>query len=255
MGYKFVTLEHLLECEDEKKLIAITLDDAYSDNLMLGLPLFEELKIPVITFVNTFYVTNDVPLWWIQLGENIFEKGKHQGDNENKLIEFFIQRNSFIKNQPKFIENEGNNSRSSNVNGVMTEEQLRVYSESEYVTLGAHTHTHIAVSNMTDKELRTDLKKNISEIYRITKKKPKYFAYPYGSPAEIRNCAKILSTLGLKAALTTEHAFYSPSNDKYLVPRLTIDDKTTARTIFLSQVKPTLRRIVARLNEITNHQL
>jgi peptidoglycan/xylan/chitin deacetylase (PgdA/CDA1 family) len=53
MGYKFVSIENIMSKENSGKLLALTIDDGYKNNVTNLLPLLKKLKIPALLFVPT----------------------------------------------------------------------------------------------------------------------------------------------------------------------------------------------------------
>ena len=244
LGYKFVSMDEFLRSAPNTKLITITLDDGYADNLTCGLPLFEALNIPVLLFVNTHYVLTNKELWWLQLGNEIFEEISDTITIDEKLKDFFQKRSCMVKNHiSEYNRHDVENNIENKSNEIMSPKQLVKFSSSPLVTLGAHTHTHIAISVHNDCEIYDDVSKNIREIQHITGHRVKYFAYPYGSALEIRDCVKVLKQLEIFAAFTTNDDFLRKNYNKYFIPRVTIDDQTTFKSLIIRQIKKNLREV------------
>ena len=99
IGYKFVPIDQLLNEKKQKKLITLTIDDAYSSTISETLTILEEFNITSFLFVptglvnrpkndhellvNDFYRNKSTITWndlrvWIELGQQIgFHTDKH----------------------------------------------------------------------------------------------------------------------------------------------------------------------------------
>lgn len=53
MGYKFVNVDEIMDNKRKGKLLALTIDDGYKNNITNLLPLLKELKIPALLFIPT----------------------------------------------------------------------------------------------------------------------------------------------------------------------------------------------------------
>lgn len=247
IGYTFVSMDNFLEATQKTKLITITLDDGYTDNLKYGLPIFEELNVPVLTFVNTHYVMTDTHLWWLKLGNEIFEKNLEIDKTDEKLKLFFLKRRDLINRHiSKWTEDVDLKNVTTKTNEIMSPNELLEFSRSPLVTLGAHTHKHISLRIHTDREIYDDLTKNIHEINSMTNKSVKYFAYPYGSSAEVKDCTNIFEDLKIAAAFTTKSEFYNYDCSKFMIPRISIDDKTTPQAILRHFVKLKICKFIGK---------
>ena len=98
------------------------------------------------------------------------------------------------------------------------------------ITIGAHTHTHASLKNLSDKESSLEILNSKNFIEKKINHKVKHFAYPYGTSFDfgIREM-NTLKNFGFKTAVTT-----MPHNKKksiYSLPRLAVDRSTNIDNI------------------------
>ena len=74
-GYRFVTPDDLeVGRSQNEKLVMLTFDDGYANNLRI-LPLLREFDIPSTIFVATHYIVNQRAFWWDVLYRNRTRQG------------------------------------------------------------------------------------------------------------------------------------------------------------------------------------
>ncbi len=185
MGYTFVSMdemsEHLQsggELNQSGKLISVTLDDAYLDNLEEAVPVFDRHRVPYTIFVSPGFVDATHTLWWEDLEHIIAgnkkitlrihntsqtlntasSREKHKAYSE--LVTYLC--NETDEDEQREIVNRlsrdcNYDPRSHVKSQIMNWEQLKVLSKEELCTLGAHTVGHYALSRLDEERARNDL--------------------------------------------------------------------------------------------------
>jgi len=115
--------------------------------------------------------------------------------------------------------------------GWLTSEELRKLSESELITIGSHTISHLHLPSITDKQrLRSEIIDSKIMLERIINKKVDYFSYPIGGfNEEIR---KIVIEAGYAGAVATSPGWDYPNNYPYAIKRIRISNNSNNLLIF-----------------------
>lgn len=212
-GFHFVSLQDLSrillnESPFPKGAVVITVDDGWASNEKNIVEIANKYQVPVAIFISTEPVEQGV-YWWTYVKEAL-KKGikvpsinhlKHMA-NENRL-----QIVDSIKGQLS-VERE-----------AMTVTQVRRISESPFITIGGHTHTHPILINCSEEAVRQELLVSNEKLARWVGKDIEYFAYPNGdfSQREI----DILRELGYRLGFANNPQYISRDrqNNIFAIPR------------------------------------
>jgi peptidoglycan/xylan/chitin deacetylase (PgdA/CDA1 family) len=85
------------------------------------------------------------------------------------------------------------------------------------VTIGAHTASHMLVSQSTTDELRADVERSLVSFQRELGERPTIFSWPKGEMSD--DAAKMLTRLGFKAAFGYHSGPMSALYDPMMLPR------------------------------------
>lgn len=200
----------------KQKKIVLTFDDGYIDNYNLVYPFLSEQQIPFTIYVCNGLIDKSIYIWWY-LVLNLYE-------SENKAI---IIDNRKVKLKPsnksiifKFLKSQNEDSLKSLLSNLgidikksnelfnkeiaMTWAEISKMSESEYVTIGAHTINHYGLKYLSDESSFNEMLLSKNEIERHIKRKVSHFAYPFGSDNEVSKRELIYAKeIGFETAVTT----------------------------------------------------
>ena len=88
-GYSFVSLDelahNLIDSKPFSKLLCITIDDGYKDNLTYGYPIFDTHRVPFCIYVCTSFPQSTHNMWWFGL-EDYLLANKGGGNTQNLAI-------------------------------------------------------------------------------------------------------------------------------------------------------------------------
>ncbi|HEX7293787.1 MAG TPA: polysaccharide deacetylase family protein [Solirubrobacterales bacterium] len=176
-GYRGVTFSEAVEGEDGAgRRVAVTFDDAYRSVCDLALPILDRLGLPGTVFVPTAHVDSEDPMAWAGIDRWI------GGPYEREML-------------------------------CMSREQLRDLDRHGW-EIGAHTHTHPRLSELTEAELPGELELPRRLLTEWLGKPCRSLAYPYGdfSPAVVTatRAAGYSSAATLAASLPTRDALLWP---------------------------------------------
>ncbi len=212
-----------------ERLVAITFDDGYRDNLTSALPILERYDLPATIFLTTDYLDETSFPWWEAL-ESILINSKDSSpiDTFYKLAEEF--KPAIFNQQTKLL---NDLVRLNNVDGYSTPPMLswseaKLLANHPLITIGAHTVSHPSLSNLESAECRRELSQS-KEILEAKLGKPiEFLAYPYGTKIDAGEREfSIAAEVQYRAAVTTEPAHLKPrdSGNRFALPRLSVDGR------------------------------
>lgn len=245
--FDVVTMDEALErvvgssCA-KRPFAVVTLDDGYKGNREIVLPIMESRGLPFIVYVATMAVIKNELYWHDRIINLLQEKSdihinlQLDGQREEIIIKRHASdRNRWTETQrllgklklmtPATRETAvqsimGGKNTSTSVIKMLTVEDLKHLSQSSNVTIGAHTHRHELLDQLTIEDVWETLTTANREIYRITGTAPNHFAYPNGNHNS--DICKILKDVGYLTAVTTVHGIWSNFTGLLNIPRFGI---------------------------------
>ena len=258
-NYSIVSINDFLFKKKEipKKFeIVITFDDGYKDNLNLALPILEELNVPATIYITTKFPEKDTSIWWYELKEFIENRFENlEFEFENKKYLFLLNNKSKKEKSCNEIINlfkSLDGQKQSNLLSIITKNEIRKKYEDEVmswsdikkisnsplITIGAHTHNHLSLKNLTEESCLEEIKKSKEILENNLNRKILHFSYPFGTKndADEREF-KIVEKLGFKSAVTTRVDPLYKKN-RFSLPRIYIgrNTKNTKLKIKLSGI-------------------
>lgn len=244
-GYSFVSMDESAELLQKKKklkkVLCMTFDDGYRDNLTHALPILEAFNVPAVIYCATGFLTGEYAPWWdlieksiliseelaIPSGErvsccsmdekeNVFLQIRKyflqfSGMRLNEELSAFFEMNNIVMNDLKF-------------NDMMTLDDLVKYQQHPLLTWGCHTHSHLSAVHISPTVFQEDLQTSL-QIFKDAGYQPHHFAFPYGddltAQQEINN---ILCNSGFRTAVSTDPGIIRSdiNPDIMFLPRLFI---------------------------------
>jgi len=249
-NYNIVSLDGLLSFENKNKSnVSITFDDGYKDNLTYALPILNELKIPATIYIITKFYEKEGSIWWWELQDYIWENFQNIQFTYNKRnYEFSIQSNSQKRecfNKIKSIIKKLNNNeqkkllteitktnlRKQFTNEFLNEQDLKLLNSNPLITIGAHTHNHLSLKNLSKEECTQEIKKSKEILENLLNSKISHFSYPYGTKNDASEREfKLAEELGFKSAVTTSVGIISKKN-LFNLPRIHINEKVNEKIL------------------------
>jgi peptidoglycan/xylan/chitin deacetylase (PgdA/CDA1 family) len=103
-------------------------------------------------------------------------------------------------------------------------DEIKYLDSNELITIGAHSHTHPKLKNLTYEESFYEINKSKEILEEKLSSKVDHFAYPYGGLNDIgQKELEIIKICGFDTATTTIKKSINNFN-RYLVPRVLIQD-------------------------------
>ncbi len=226
-----------------KRFVTFTFDDGYADNLTHALPVFEKYNAPFAVFLTTGFPDHKIVLWWYLLENLVMNVDKVEfvdggrsflygtATEDEKKDAFWKIRRYIMQSKQEELLPRLKNIFSTDQKGLLglTREmalswkQVRELSNHPLVTIGSHTVNHMALSQLPEEKVYTEIEDAIEIIQEKTGKPVAHLAYPYGiastvGPREI----KIASQCHVKTAFTTESSNLLKRHTKNLfaLPRI-----------------------------------
>lgn len=228
----------------DKPSIVITFDDGYADNYLEALPILEELKVPATIFLSSGLIGTQNEYWWDELERIILVKSSN---NKCFKLEYngvkykwytcsFEQRKTMYDELHPILKSVNAEKRESYLNElrtwsetdsvgrtthtILTIEELINLSKSSYITIGAHTVTHSALSCLSAQEQEYEIEKSKKDLEDIIKKSVNVFSYPFGGRKDYnKNSTSILRKLNINKAASNFPGQWRKWTDPYQIPR------------------------------------
>jgi peptidoglycan/xylan/chitin deacetylase (PgdA/CDA1 family) len=253
-GFNLLSIEEFSELLLSRKKIPrnsviITFDDGYSDNYYEALPILESFNSQALFYITTSNLDTGFELWWDELERIILENRflsefveiKINGrlmrfpvSNPTEKTNTYNSLHRYLKyNTPEqrdrilstLRQSIGLNCVGRKSHRLLTNEELRLLSQSRAVVIGAHTHNHPALSvlpyDIQLSEIETSkniLEKNISK--EIT-----HFSYPYGSKKDYNgDTLKACREVGFKLVCSNYYGHVHRWTDLMQLPRILVRD-------------------------------
>ncbi|MCF6276327.1 MAG: polysaccharide deacetylase family protein [Candidatus Magasanikbacteria bacterium] len=241
-GFIFVSIDELFnnlnKNANNKKMVVITLDDGYKDNITKGLPVFKKHNVPFVVYVTTGMVEHEFIYWWYLLEDLISQNNsiilsdgsvyncKSKKDKEATFMRIrqkimSINPKNFSEIFTKLFSNYKIDLYKYNDILPMSWEDVRLLVDEPLATVGSHTHSHINFKFFNELEIVSDIKKANILFKQKVNFKPNHFCYPYGDNLSPRD-ERIVKSLGFKTAVTASVGnIYSNYKDKlFSLPRI-----------------------------------
>jgi peptidoglycan/xylan/chitin deacetylase (PgdA/CDA1 family) len=222
----------------------LTFDDGGAGNHQHLLPVVKETRVPVTVFVATGHVESGRLYWFdrvvnalqvaapvsldmrdVGLGE--YAVGPPSGaDNWAQIQRLLVdikaagvERNEELAG---IVEQ-----RAKAAGGAvraplqpMTVQQVRELAACPQVTIGAHSHAHSLLTQMSGPDTTADVAKSRQLLQQWTGQAVEHFAYPSGEyDARVR---ENVVGCGFRTAVTTEKRLWQPGSDPFAIPRMSV---------------------------------
>lgn len=251
--YDVVTTAHAYESEHT---VSISFDDGYEDSVTNILPLLEKLRIPATFFISTKRLGSDEEDWCNELSRRIMSGGQEKTDIEiggEKISTLSVEdrkkANIQIFKYLKCLDNDrrsdwmrfirewagASSDESRKEFRMLGFEQLKSLSESELVTIGAHTVNHPSLASLDYNAQEHEIKDSINVIKKITGKAVEQFAYPFGGTKDYnQDTFQILKQNGILRAFSTWNKRIL-SDINYEIPRICVTECAIQNFIYKIQ--------------------
>ncbi|MEM5584083.1 polysaccharide deacetylase family protein [Roseibium sp. AS2] len=251
-GYHIIALDEAIDLLKSgygkpERYAVLTFDDGYRDNLEIAYPVLKALSAPFTVYVASGLVDRTSELWWLALERIIarndevtfLQNGTASGvpcrsvDEKNACFDHlahYLMHDVSEQDQRAIIrslaEQYGLDLKKLADEQMMSWAEVRQLASDPLVTIGAHTHNHMALARLRADAARADVLKGMERLETELGRRPKHFAYPYGkSNAAGPRDAAILREIGFASSVTTQPGVLHSSNarDTMMLPRVSLN--------------------------------
>lgn len=240
--------------------VALTFDDGYLDNLAHAKPILERFQVPATVFIATGFVGQQTPYWWdelaglilraadpfdhhqvcagqdLHLAWGLWETADADRDwrgwdqprtaRQRCYVEVWsaLQSAATVQRDEVLQALRSRLKAPSDPLGVpMSAEQIRQISSGSLVTIGAHTVSHRALTDLSRDDSRDEIRESQDQCRLLTDQVIEGFAYPYGN-FDPQVCQDVAQTT-LQWACTTEESFLDEGvPEMFALPRLAVSE-------------------------------
>lgn len=267
IGYRFVTLEHLIDAVNTSKLerlAVITFDDGYKDLYQNAFPILKKQNIPFTLFLTTSTVESERLLWLHKLYTAIdklspakslnilkrYDPSGNTGGDLGSMIGRIIDSGSISVAEKMALVSElsdaagldENEEKSLAANLYLTKTELKEM-QKHGLNIEIHGHEHLPPVNLNRAATEKEIRNSISYINQEFNGKPKFYGLPYGKSNQYSNDAT--KNLKLGGVATVEQRLVKEHEDSYRLPRIcvTTDNMHLYRRLARSCGKVVLKKM------------
>lgn len=234
----------------------LTFDDGGAGNHQFLLPVVKETRVPVTVFVATGHVESGHLYWFDRVvnalqvvkplsldlrdvGLDVYDVGPPSGASNWARIQRLlvdikaagVERNEELAG----IVEERARAAGGAVHAPlqpMTVEQVRELAACPHVTIGAHSHAHSLLTQMSGADTTADVARSRRLLQQWTGQSVEHFAYPSGAyDARVRDN---VVACGFRTAVTTESRLWRSGCDAFAIPRMSVGRYDAARKFRLA---------------------
>ncbi len=242
-----VSLQDLMDDTGTGWRVALTFDDGYLDNLRSALPLLESYKAPMTWFVCTRFVLqpNVLPWWDLIDYAETHVRAHLTFSYANESFDYDLkkpgERNRLRREQRSHFYKTGVRERGRHqkilatavrdatgrhlpVNGFARPDEVAQATDSPWITIGAHTHTHQNLGACSADIVSRELVQGRTLLEEWTGQAIRWFAYPFGDPsAWTPQTTRLVEEHGFEGAFTLEPDHVGRAPHPQAVPRIAVD--------------------------------
>ncbi|MFQ5736278.1 MAG: polysaccharide deacetylase family protein [Thermodesulfobacteriota bacterium] len=219
----------------------VTFDDGYSGNNRVLLPIVRSMNLPVTVFVATRAV-KEGSLYWYDRIINALQGGvpitldlkrlalgnyrinRYRGAENWREIERLLRDLKALEPQARAAAVEailgelGPSKAKPCSLGPMTHEELAEISGCPLMTIGAHSHCHNILTQLSGEDIRESVETSRELLEEWTGCRMRYFSYPNGNFDD--GVVDIIRGLGFECAVTTVSRPWSKEDPVFTIPRI-----------------------------------
>jgi len=225
----------------KKPAAVITFDDGYSGNNRVLLPIVKSMNLPVTVFVASWAVEEGHLFWYDRIINALQESAPVDLDLKRLALgDYRINRCSGAENWREIerllrdLKKLSPHKRATSVESILGElgapnvdtYSLRSLSHEELVemsgcplmTIGAHSHCHNILTQLSGEEVIESVKTSKDLLEEWTGHKMRFFSYPNGNFDDA--VVDIIRNLGFEGAFTTVSRPWSREDSVFAIPRI-----------------------------------
>lgn len=226
--------------ELKKNTISITFDDGYVDNLYNALPVLEKYNAHATIFITSQWINKNITPWWDELG--YLFTGKHNLPEEINIVDQSFKIKSredkfqlhnvlwaeIKKMPPQKIEEIiaylysvcGVKKEVRPECRLMNENELIDLSNSNLISIGAHTENHPTLSLLSKEEQKKEILNSKKQLEKLLGVEIKLFSYPFGGKSDFNEVTEeIVKDAGFYAGIANIQKELNQNTNLWSIPR------------------------------------
>jgi peptidoglycan/xylan/chitin deacetylase (PgdA/CDA1 family) len=244
-GWEIVSLgeafDRLRRNERARQFAVFTFDDGYRDNITRALPILRREQVPFTIYVPTGAITRELFAWWLGLREvfrinesvEIAAMGMSFSCNDlpKKTQSLAAATRWVLKNYKRIpdlrstFSDYGISLQALCDRYFINDDELQFLAREPLISIGAHTVTHPALSNLEAADALREMVDNRAYLRACLATDVTALAYPFGNPLTCgAREASLAAQAGFRTAVTTSNRplFAQDCHDLYRLPRVSI---------------------------------
>jgi peptidoglycan/xylan/chitin deacetylase (PgdA/CDA1 family) len=247
--FEVVTLTEALSLAEEPRqgkrpLAVVTFDDGYAGYVNVLLPIMQRMDLPVTVFISTSSVQTQTNYWYNRLMNELQGRsGTRINLKKYSLDEYAINQYSGIKNWMEIqrvleglkvlsplereeavttvIEELTPQERNGGFRFTpLTEAGVRMLAACSKITIGAHSHCHNILTQLTPEEAGKSIMLSKQLLESWSGRPVQFFAYPNGNYDN--KLANAVREAGFLCSMTTRGRLWGPATSRFEIPRIGI---------------------------------
>jgi len=229
-----------LAAGDRERFAVLTFDDGYADNHDVAWPILHRLGAPFTVFVASGMVDGTASAWWITLEEVLRRAGRVEFAGAVHRLDGDADRGRAFRAIGRKLRAMGEGERDGAVRALAADagvdiaallaremmdwDAVRRLAADPLVTIGGHTVDHPSLAALSTEAARREIVGGLDRIEAETGRRPRHFAYPYGSPRDVSvRDVELARALGLEVAVTTSAGMLSGVGRDAAWPRVSLN--------------------------------
>lgn len=230
--------------ETARPFAVLTFDDGYRDNRDFAAPILRQYAAPYTVFVCPGFAERTAPLWWLDLEAAVMRLDRVRvalpgGDftAETSSIEAKVaglralywrlrqEDEATLRAVVTTLAREASVDPEARIADLcMDWDELRAFSDTLLVNIGAHTLTHPRLAKLDADTARLEMAGSRDRILSEMGIDARHFAYPVGDPTSAgpRDFA-LAGEVGFEAAVTTVPGVLKPESAPLALPRISVN--------------------------------
>lgn len=228
---------HINHSRDKQLPVVITFDDGYKDTLEYAYPILKKYDIPATIYITTGFPERDVEIWWYELDEICRMKNYIGFELDGKRLEWNlgsaidrlrcvneigdILMTKDYSEQKRIMELARGTISPIDLNEhCLGWDEVKELDKDPLVTIGAHTHTHPVLSNLSEQDAFDEILHSKKLLEEKLCHSIDHFAYPFGEKehAGAREYEAV-KEIGFKTALSTVCTPLNDNTNIFSLPR------------------------------------
>ena len=231
------------ETQGEKPFAVVTFDDGYKGNLTTVLPIMESMGLSFTVYLATSAIVNSETYWYDQiigllsLRSDVSIRFELSFTGSARYFSYLVPLKASPRRRWAAMEAVLNDLKKlspseraeavrqiteshkpeDNVEMLLVDDVKKI-SMSRLVTIGSHTHSHEMLDQLDENETVGSISRADQNIFEMTGRASKHFAYPNGSYDE--HVVNLLENSDYTTAVTTDFGVFDSKSHIYKIPRI-----------------------------------